>query len=60
MNETKEYGKEEGDVCNRDGCDGVIEWSKPDNCSCHINPPCSSCLETYLLCPKCGWDDEEK
>jgi hypothetical protein len=51
-------GHEEGERCGRDGCDGVIEFTKSENCSCHISPPCYSCTSTYLHCPDCGWEAE--
>ena len=35
-----DYGYEEGDVCNRDGCRGIIEIEEPEVCGCHNNPPC--------------------
>lgn len=53
-------GTGEGETCGRDGCDGVIRWQQPENCSCHINPPCSECESLTLECPKCGWELEEK
>lgn len=46
-------GFEEGDTCNRDGCKGTMVFA-PENCSCHINPPCGSCLDG-MTCDKCGW-----
>jgi hypothetical protein len=52
------HGHEEGEVCGRDGCDGRIEFTKPDNCSCHISPPCHACTSTYLHCPDCDWEAE--
>lgn len=54
---TKKYGTEEGEVCGRRGCDGVIEIKMPDDgsCSCHISPPCSYCTSSTFACPKCGW-----
>lgn len=56
-------GYEEGDVCNRAGCAGIIaETHCPDGgCSCHNNPPCGFCTEPREECPECGWrlvDDE--
>lgn len=57
-----EIGYEVGDVCARDGCDGIIsERAKDGCCSCHISPPCGYCTEPAECCPKCGWrlvDDE--
>lgn len=52
-------GRVEGSVCNRVGCDGVIEFTVPENCSCHINPPCSACEDVFSFCPKCDWEDIE-
>ena len=52
------HGTSEGDVCGRDGCDGRIEYTKPENCSCHISPSCSACTSTYLHCPECDWEAE--
>jgi hypothetical protein len=48
-------GTEEGQVCNRDGCVGVIEIADPVNCSCHISPPCGACTEPREFCPVCDW-----
>ena len=48
-------GEEEGNKCNRDGCDGIIEQADSDGCSCHINPPCSACMNAGVTCPKCEW-----
>jgi len=53
-------GHEEGDVCGRDGCEGVIEFTKSENCSCHISPPCHSCTSVKLHCPDCGWEAVEE
>jgi|GEM_PF-706968 hypothetical protein len=46
-----------GEVCNRDGCTGIIdEHEKEGCCSCHINPPCSYCTTDTAFCPKCDWE----
>lgn len=54
-----EYG---GD-CSDLKCDGQYE-NYTEDCSCHINPPCGSCLESNLECNKCGkviyMDEEEE
>lgn len=55
------HGVEEGDVCGRNGCEGVIEVHPVEGCSCHISPPCSACTKPRNFCPECGWelaDDE--
>jgi hypothetical protein len=49
-----------GDICNRKGCMGIIDETEKKGCSCHINPPCSSCTEPRAFCPVCGWDGKEE
>lgn len=45
---------EEGDVCP--ACeDGSLDVVQGRDCSCHLSPPCSSCVEDGLLCDACGW-----
>lgn len=52
----KTEGYELGDVCNRNGCIGVIaQHEKEGSCSCHINPPCDSCTTAREYCPACDW-----
>lgn len=51
----KQPGYLEGEICNRDGCDGVIKEKKPENCSCHISPPCGACTTPREYCDKCDW-----
>lgn len=41
---SENIGKEEGDKCGVDGCDGILEFLPAKNCSCHINPPCNACV----------------
>lgn len=58
MNDAEGFLK--GDVCNRNGCDGIIdEHEKDGSCSCHINPPCSYCEHDASYCPKCDWSAAE-
>ena len=45
----------EGDPCPQCGESTVKEI---ENCSCHISPPCSACVDALLFCRKCGWEDE--
>ncbi len=49
-------GTEEGELCNRDGCQGTMEYPLAENCSCHINPPCSSCTSVLLTCTECHFE----
>lgn len=46
-------------MCNRDGCRGRIETIPVQNCSCHINPPCSACTAPRNVCWECGWKESE-
>lgn len=50
---------EEGDRCPSRGCDGLLQYSKVENCSCHINPPCSACVSNSLECEICSWEPDE-
>lgn len=45
---------EEGSPCPI-GCGGMLEVAQGENCSCHISPPCLSCIDTGLVCDECGW-----
>lgn len=54
-----ELGYEEGSVCNRDGCAGIIAIHKSENCSCHIAPPCGSCTAPRGYCPECDWQEKD-
>lgn len=56
--EKEQFFMEEGVVCAMEGCDGVIEFSEVENCSCHISAPCSGCMGTKFVCPKCGWEED--
>lgn len=56
---TEEIGITEGDICNRLGCCGVIATHPPENCSCHINPPCGACTGPSNFCPVCEWQEKD-
>jgi len=53
-------GTEEGTLCNRDRCDGMIEYETPENCSCHIRAPCHKCTSVKLFCSKCFWEEDDE
>lgn len=42
----------EGDQCPF--CGSTVEYEEPENCSCHINPPCAACTSLRLTCTECG------
>lgn len=49
---------EEGQLCPE--CKiGDLFYPKVENCSCHISPPCSSCVDNKLTCDDCGWEEPE-
>lgn len=50
-----------GETCNRGQCEGIIdEHEKDGSCSCHLNPPCSFCVDSTEYCPLCGWEGIEE
>jgi hypothetical protein len=55
-----ESGTQEGSVCGRAACAGVIERHEVENCSCHISPPCSACVDTQNFCPECDWEEADE
>ena len=57
--DNKGYSK--GELCNRNGCNGIIEEPPKEGCcTCHINPPCSYCTTQTAYCPECGWSAEDE
>lgn len=52
-------GYVEGDTCCRNGCAGVIAMHKPDNCYCHLSPPCGACTAPRSYCPACDWEEKD-
>ena len=53
------FGTEEGAICWRNGCQGIIEHREVRGCSCHINPPCSACTDPREYCASCDWQAED-
>lgn len=49
----------DGQACPWAGCEGKLESieEQAEDCSCHISPPCSACVEwqSQLRCSECGW-----
>lgn len=49
---------EEGQTCPE--CkEGLLDYPKVQNCSCHINSPCWNCVDNKLTCNSCGWEEPE-
>lgn len=44
------------DLCPYAGCNGRMGFRPVENCSCHVRPPCSQCVENPLVCLACGWN----
>ena len=51
------HDPEEGGICPECHA-GRMHFPKVENCSCHINPPCSACTGNKLTCDDCGWEYE--
>lgn len=51
---------EEGSICPIHGCDGVMQFPPVENCSCHINAPCSACTDNQLTCNVCAYVEESE
>lgn len=50
---------EEGGCCPDAECFGILQYPPVQNCSCHINAPCSPCVDNRLKCPDCSWIEPE-
>lgn len=48
-----DHGLVEGDACLRNGCKGTIHRYDEPNCSCHISPACSNCVNAVYQCNEC-------
>jgi hypothetical protein len=48
---------EDGGKCPCKDCPGLLAFEPVVNCSCHIDPPCSACLDRIFVCEECGWQD---
>lgn len=48
----------EGDTCLN--CNKGIFIYQIENCSCHINPPCPSCVNAKLECSYCGFTEGDE
>lgn len=44
---------QEGDNYPEEGCNGVLIYNESENCSCHLHPPCESCISVKLYCTTC-------
>ncbi len=49
----------EGGVCPQ--CrEGKLHYPCAENCPCHINPPCGSCMAVVLTCDQCWWEEGDE
>ena len=58
MNKDGRY--EDTDSCPEKNCNGVLEYARESSCSCHIDAPCTACVESVLTCNECGWEEPEE
>jgi hypothetical protein len=56
--EEGEEGFEEGQLCNRDGCLGVIELREKEGCLCFESCGGATCTTPTDYCPKCEWQND--
>lgn len=55
VNKNIKVGIEEGEVCNRNGCEGIMYIPPVRGCICHLgHPPCQACVDNNIICSKCG------
>lgn len=55
---SEKCGDEEGDLCKRNACCGVLELrpsGESEGCACFVAPPCGHCMSKVPECPDCGW-----
>lgn len=53
-------GEYENEVCNRNGCKGIISKVDEGSCCCHCgNPPCGHCTDMRVYCDECDWESED-
>lgn len=55
-----EHGLLNGEICNRNGCKGIVFHEPEGCCSCHLNPPCSFCTDDGAVCFDCGWENRRE
>lgn len=58
VNEQAGRQYESGDQCPYCSI-GRLEYAEVENCSCHINPPCSACTDAELRCDYCERYEDE-
>lgn len=59
MSTSTDIGYCEGDICNRNGCKGVVALHAAEDCSCHLHPPCPACTAPRAYCETCDWQQSE-
>jgi len=48
------FGENEDEVCNFNGCKGIMVDDRDGCCYCHISPPCGYCTAIKTYCLECG------
>ncbi len=60
MFKCEEVELEEGSPCPQPDCSGHMEVAPSKNCSCHISPPCGSCVDAGYVCDTCKWESSDR
>lgn len=45
----------EGFPCPQVNCTGTFQFPPVEGCTCHISPPCNTCLDKQLTCTECHY-----
>lgn len=49
---------DEGDncpLCEKHNEVAALAYTRWGDCTCHISPPCSACVDAHLQCEMCGF-----
>jgi carbon storage regulator len=53
----KGWQLDEGSMCPQ--CNKAkLSYQKDGDCSCHNNPPCGACTNSFLACDNCGFEPQ--
>ena len=54
-----EYYRQMVDLTIDSPCPNCAGELVTDNCSCHLSPPCSNCVDRVLVCRTCAWHSDD-
>ena len=41
-------------------CGGTLVYPVAEHCTCHLSAPCCACLDEWLHCDLCGWEEGDE